>query len=153
METEPLTIDVYVRAHTSVTGPREHAIETVEELVDRGVVADYELHTWPSAVDVTVPNEVTTQYREFEQWAERAGVTLEPAFSHRIENNAITGDHIETLVTPLVCTVVRRGDDIAAVLPCCRGESDHVSVLTYLSALDEDADHLVGEKLPTPTVA
>jgi len=153
MDTESLTVDVYLRAHTPIIGPREHAIETVEELVERGIVADYEVHTWPSAVDLTVPSEVTGQYREFAEWAERAGVTLEPAFSHRVEDNAITGEHNEMLVTPLVCTVVRRGGDIVAVLPCCRGESDHVTVLSYLSSLGEDIDHFGEGKLPAPTVA
>lgn len=153
MDTESLTVEVHVRAHAPTIGPREHAIETVRELAERGTIRDYEVHTWPSAVDLTVPSEVTTQYREFEEWAERAGVSLEPAFSHRVENNAITGDRNEVLVTPLVCTVVRQDDDIVAVLPCCRGEGDHVSVLSYLSGLDEDVDRMAEEKLPAPTVA
>ncbi|MFD1647484.1 HTH domain-containing protein [Haloarchaeobius litoreus] len=153
MDTEPLTIDVWVRAHTPTIGPREHAIETVKELAERGVIEEYEVHTWPSAVDLTVPSEVTDRYREFAAWAERAGVTLEPAFSHRVVDNAITGEHNEMLVTPLICTVVRRDGDIVAVLPCCRGEEDHVSVLSYLASLDEDVDRVGGEKLPSPTVA
>lgn len=153
MDTEPLTVDLYVRAHASVSGPREHAIEAVDELVARGIVADYEVHAWPSAVDLTVPCDVTRRYREFEAWAERAGVTLEPAFSRRDEDNVITGEHTETLVTPLVCTAVRRGDELVAVLPCCRGEDDHVSVLSYLSALDEGNDPLGEGKLPPATVA
>ncbi|WP_256296835.1 HTH domain-containing protein [Haloarchaeobius salinus] len=153
MDTESLTVDVHLRAHTPIVGPREHAIETVEELVERGIVADYEVHSWPSAVDLTVPSEVTSQYREFAEWAERAGVTLEPAFSHRVEDNAITGEHNEMLVTPLVCTVVRRDGDIVAVLPCCRGEEDHVTVLSYLSSLDEDVDLVGEEELPAPSVA
>jgi hypothetical protein len=153
MDTEPLTVDLYVRAHTPVSGPRKHAIETVEELIERGVVADYELHAWPSAVDLTVACDVTRRYREFEEWAERAGVTLEPAFSRRVGDNVITGEHTERLVTPLVCTAIRRGDELVAVLPCCRSEDDHVGVLSYLSALDGGTELLGGEKLPVPTVA
>lgn len=136
MESESITVEVYVRAYTPTAGPRDHAIETVADLAARGVVADYEVHAWPSAVDLSLSSDVRRRYREFAAWADRTGVSLAPAFSQRVEHNAITGECRETLVTPLVCAAVRRDGELIAVLPCCRGDDDHVTVSAYLSALD-----------------
>lgn len=153
MEREPIRIDVYVRAYASVSGPRDHVVELVDDLSERGIVADYDVHTWPSAVDLAVPSGVTRRYHEFRDWAEATDASLEPAFLQQYEENRITGEYTEKLVTPLVCTAVRRGDELVAVLPCCRGEDRHVTVLEYLSALAEGDDPLDDAGLSTASVA
>ncbi|MCT9095765.1 HTH domain-containing protein [Haloarchaeobius sp. HME9146] len=149
----PLTIDVYLRAYAPVAAPQETVLDAVRELRDMDIVDSYDVHTWPKAVRADRSTETSRQYESFRDWARAADVRIDQSFVTRRDDNLLTGETTEKLVTPFVCLAVRQGDELAAVLPCTVAEGQHVSVQAYLDALREGVDPLdtlgLGETVDT----
>ncbi|WP_226482854.1 HTH domain-containing protein [Natrinema amylolyticum] len=83
-----LRVDCYVRS--TVPGPTAETITAIvnrlQQLCDRGHINTHQLRPWPPERHAVVETDDTREstrrelVAEFERWAERHGVTLEPAF-------------------------------------------------------------------------
>ncbi|WP_439025503.1 HTH domain-containing protein [Haloarchaeobius sp. DT45] len=139
---QPLTIDVYLRAYAPVSAPQEAILDAVRDLRELGIVDSYDVHTWPKAVRADRSTETSRRYEAFRDWAATADVRIDQSFVTRRDDNLLTGETTEKLVTPFVCIAVRQGEDLAAVLPCTASEGEHVTVQAYLESLCEGVDLL-----------
>ena len=142
MNSNSLTLELYTRVDAIVSGPKKEAELLARRLSETGAIAGYTVHSWPSAVCADSESDVSRRYREFEAWADEAGVSIDSAFQCRTMENWTTGECREKLVTPLVCLAVRQAGDLVTVLPCTVDEGEHVSVTAYLDALARGDDPL-----------
>ncbi|WP_267642470.1 HTH domain-containing protein [Haloarchaeobius amylolyticus] len=138
----PLTIDVYLRAYAPVSAPQETVLETVRDLRDDGLVASYDVHTWPSAVRADRSTTTSRHYERFRDWAAAEDVRIDQSFVTRRDDNLFTGETTERLRTPCICLAVRQDDELAAVLPCTVADGEHVTVQSYLESLLDGVDPL-----------
>lgn len=85
-----------------------------------------------------------TVHGEFEDWAERNGFSLEPAFERRTQSYVGLNRVDEVVVFPVIALAIYEGDRIAGVFPC----TDEDRAYTVGDALDAfergDADWLTG---------
>lgn len=82
-----------------------------------GHIDGYKLQGWPPEVAVAPggPERALIRgYDSYREWADRAGVRLEPAFTTRTRSSIVTGDEIEVLVLPALCLALY--DDAGALV-------------------------------------
>ena len=155
--TTDLRIDCYVRS--AVPGPIAATIESVvdrlQRLSDRDRITDYEITLWPPAHDPSTDSKAATRTRDslvdtFEQWADRHGYSLAPAFRREtIPSSPLgcgPGEPHERVRVPLVALVVRETDsrgeraddrDLRGIVPCTDTSSDRTyTVDDWLSAIE-----------------
>ncbi len=122
-----LTITCYVRP-ALVLDPIDAKIETLRTAEREGRIDSLLLRSWPgdvALVDDTPHPEVLEQYDRFERWADRAGVTISPAFQTRETTSLATDRTVERLVTPSICLACHDGDRLVGVFPHTDGETTH----------------------------
>lgn len=122
---------------------RARDCEERTDLVDRVVV-----RSWPDTVrfdDDGPHREVLEEFRRFESWAERRGVSIRPPFETRTRTSVVEDDGVEVLVTPVLCLAVYRDERLVSVYPHSEGEETY----TVADALDR----LEADELPRPLEA
>lgn len=145
-DTTDITVACYVRAPVLLE-PVDAHVETLRTCEQEGVVDGLVLRSWPEAVrlDAETPHwEVVERFEEFEQWADRRGVSVRPPFEVR-SGVSLTGEHRERLVTPLVCLALYDEGRLLGVYPHSADEE------TY-NIEDAIATVRTGE-VPTPLAA
>lgn len=113
------TVTLWVRSDAPPVA-RERARRVRDRLAGRPVTTVTEY--WPSRIALDANGPLAATFERFEAWADRAGVSLEPAFRHTTFDCAITGDCDERLVTPVCCLSVERDGRVTAVYPHREGE-------------------------------
>jgi hypothetical protein len=115
-------VDCYVRS--AVPGPLVEMVSSVTErlqrLHDQGIIAEYRISHWPSEHPAVAEADNTEEctrngiVTEFEQWTERHGYTLEPAFRREeIPLSALgleTGETRERVRVPFVALALYEVD-------------------------------------------
>lgn len=151
---DTLGVECYVRA-ASLVAPVDANVEALRDHERRGVIDDLAVETWPDEVALTGAAEETTEvarYRRFETWAERAGVSLRPAFAVR-ERTTLVDDGAEVVLTlPVFCLAVSVNGHLELVAPHRTASTTYAvdDVLADLAALDRDAADVGGQADETP---
>lgn len=147
IEGNRLTVDLYVCASTCGTHEKQRTIlGAVEDLVEAGVVDEFERHLWPGRITTTDDDAWCTAaretYDEFASWARSEGRSLGPAFTRREVRNEFSDQEYEVIRFPLLTLAVRADDDVVRLAPS--GETErHYSVddcLTELRGLERRED-------------
>lgn len=139
------SVTLYLRAGapTAARDGQSDARARAGALADAAVLSDLTVREWPSKA--FVPNDGPADpaagiYDGFaETVAGRPGVELEPFF----EDRSGVGGIDRTVVLPVVCLAVHRGDDLTGLYPCWN-EGCHDAVEDGLVALEtgEDVENL-----------
>ncbi|QCC50292.1 hypothetical protein DV733_03150 [Halapricum salinum] len=135
-----VTLDVCLRsAVAGVTEARqEEVLDRVQQLSRTGIIDEVTVHYWGGRVaapndgtrnDSGTPDIVTELY----DVTEDSDITLEPFFREKAGDR----ENRTVLFLPVVCLVVRRDEEIAAVYPSTDGD-EHRTLQDGLAALAED---------------
>jgi hypothetical protein len=119
MDTTAPTVTCFARA--GALGPRvDETIETLRDYDQRGTIDALTVDVWPDEVVLAAASRETTpvvQYHRFRRWAERAGVSLSPAFTIRRQASLVDEQPASALVLPVVCLAVRVDGELTTVAP------------------------------------
>lgn len=74
-------------------------------------------------------------FETFEDWAERTGVDLGPAFDRRSRSSLLSGYSHEVVVFPVLCLALYEANNLQGVFPCVHGQ-DVYTVQDCLDALE-----------------
>lgn len=132
-------------ARTSlVFDPVEERVERARALEDSDVVDAVVVCSWPETVRLEdgPHREVVEEYRRYEEWAERRGVTVSPPFETRTRSSIVDEDGVEVLVTPVLSLALYRDERLVAVFPHAEDEED--------STVDAALERLERGELPRP---
>lgn len=139
----PLRAELYLRedAHGGL-GVHE-MVDRADRLAANGVFSEsivagrwHRCHTraedWRS--------EAMETYREFREWVETNGFSLEPGFQQRTRSFIGMDDVERVVVFPVVALAIYEADELTAVFPCTDGERTHTveSALAAFERGDED---------------
>lgn len=108
-EFDPEAASITVSCRVGGSMPVEETAGYLEELRDceaAGRIEGFKLHRWPREVVVSgdgAERAMIRGYGSYREWADRAGVSLEPAFTTRTRTSIVTDDEIEVLVLPSTC--------------------------------------------------
>lgn len=141
------TVACHLRS-SLVVDPVNATVERLRDLEDEGIVDSLLLRSWPKevALDAQGPYlELLDRYEQFEDWADRNGVSVRPPFEVRSATSLASETERGVLVTPTICLACYRDDRLAAVFP---HETDEG---TYTVA--EAVDELAAGELPGPVDA
>lgn len=122
-----LTVACHVRP-SLVFEPLDAKIETLRHCEREDRIDALLLRTWPDEVALTesAPHEaVRERVAEFEQWADRAGVSVSPPFDRRETTSVATDRSVERLVTPTICLACYDDDQLVGVFPHTDDETTH----------------------------
>ena len=131
MSTEPAPEDLTIACHvrpTLVLEPIDAKIETLRQCEHDGTIDTLLLRSWPGEVamqDDSPHPEVLEQYDRFADWADRAGVSIDPPFQTRETTSIVSDSTIERLVTPTICLACYDRDRLVGVFPHSDGETTH----------------------------
>lgn len=156
MSTHPRTeterrVECWVRSLARVPdGPQGRVVRRLEWLVTDGRLDTLSVETWPAAVPVdrerllgSHERTIHERLRAFEQWADREGRDLGPAFEERAVGNAYVETPIERVWTlPAVALAEYREGELVRVTPSV-GEETLDTVEEHLE------DLLVPDERPT----
>lgn len=143
---------VYMRAVTSAPERREEVLDRLQELHDEGAVDAVRTWTWANEVAQSAPHDADAVdvFEQFQRWADRREVSVQPPFRWTTRESTITGDREEVLVTPDLCLAVRDGSALVGVFPCTDGER-HYGTEEALDALAEDSFPSAFDEVPSST--
>lgn len=125
--------ELYVRslAPRGVRAQQQGVIERLEHLTERGTIEGYAVHVCgkqvPAEPDAAVTDfgaHLLDRVAVFEAWARRNGWSLGGLFDRRELDSAITGEHTEVLVMPVMALAEYEGDDLRFVAPCSTGGTE-----------------------------
>lgn len=131
-----------------VLDPIEERIERARTCERTDLVDQVVVRSWPDTVrfdDDGPHREVLEEYRRFQEWADRRGVSIHPPFETRTRTSIVEDDGVEVLVTPVLCLAVYRDQRLVSVFPHTEGEETY----TVADALDR----LEADELPRPLEA
>lgn len=120
-----LHVEVFLRESCpyEATQRQRKVVSHLHRLEETGVIGDLSVDCW--GVRSHISPDCSTAYDTYErlaEWATEAGCTLEPGFDH-VERTSMVGEgEDESLVLPILCLAVSRGDVLEAVFPHARGE-------------------------------
>lgn len=123
----PVSVDCYVRA----TAPRilvDDIIDTVHTYDEAGLLEECTVEIWPDNICLTGGREDTailSRYRQFQAWADREGVSLEPGFRRRERTSLVSEDSETVLVLPVVCLAIRVHEELVGVVPHTAGATSY----------------------------
>lgn len=138
-----LTIQCYVRTSVAAA-PVDETIKTLRSYEEEGRVKRVLVDVWPDKVRVPEPtshDRVLDVYRLFEEWADRQGVRLDPAFDRQTCTSQFTDNTWEEVITPVICVAVYREGELVGVYP----HVDDGEVVTVGDALE----HIEAGTVPT----
>jgi len=152
-DTDGLEISLWVRR--PVCGPRTTVIDRLSALRTAGVLADFDVTTWPEEIVLTGSNrqeELLETIAGFEDWAADRGLSLRPPFETRTASRLV-GDSEDVLRTPMLLAAAYDGDDLAGIYPCTDGTKTWTipEFLDALEAGEEHAPSTAGDSSVLPT--
>lgn len=141
-------VELWIRSMSSWTVGREGTfVDDIEELVDAGVVDDYEVTMWNDHVPVEPERELTRREAlvrdrvdAIREWADEQGYEL-PAFSRSKKVRGFDGPSYEATVLPLAVLIGFDDGAVEWMAPYSDGET-HVSVQDRLDELSAAADEV-----------
>ena len=128
---------LYVRGDMFGANDQQHAVaRQLDALASAGHIDDYDVSVWSDRVrlDDDRPQPAADRYRSFVQWADTAGVDIDPFFSVRERDSFVDGT-VRELVLPVMCLAVRTDDGLETVAPHRRG-AETTSVMDCLDELE-----------------
>lgn len=157
---DAVTARLFVRS----LGPGEDAPdlerlrERLETLVERDLIREYSVYIWgkhvsPSAAEWTETGRfVLDTVEQFEAWAERDDVSLDPFFGEETRRSAIRDQAERRIRLPTVALAEYEGDDLRFVAPCVadgtlRSVEDRLGELLAGALSEADGE---GRKEPAP---
>jgi hypothetical protein len=135
-----LTVSVFARADTPTPERRRDVCERLEELVAEGAIADYTYRTWPHLVSVDDEyggEEVVETFYRFTEWAEAAGVRIDPPWSVKSYHCQFTGERDVRIHVPFLVLAVMSEEGVECVYPYHDDERT-IGVEEGLDALAEE---------------
>lgn len=114
-----ISIDCFARGSTLVA-PVDDTVATLREYERRGLVDDVTFTTWPDEVVLTGErgqDRLVARYHQFRAWADRVGVSLEPAFTLRERTTLLREGTTVSLVVPVLCVAVAVDGELRCVAP------------------------------------
>ena len=108
--------------------PVEARVERAQELEGGDLVDNVVVRSWPETVrldDDGPHREVVEEYRRYEEWAERRGVTVSPPFETRTRSSIVEEEGIDVLVTPVLCLALYRDERLVSVFPHAEGDESY----------------------------
>lgn len=131
------TVELYARSPLPgvVAERRETVADRLSSLSDRGRLAAFDVATWQPKVPLAGDEPEVELFDRFSEWAEGAGVGLEPFFETRTCYSMETGEVGERLVLPVLCLGIYRDDRLASVYPHA-ADGETRSVMDGLRALE-----------------
>lgn len=142
MPESTLEATAYLRSYTPTSEPQNEVIAALDHLTREGVFDRYTVQWVPKAVQRGgEPTAVERLYERCLDWAREHDVDVTRPFDVQVWDNPVTGEHVDRLVTPVVCLTVRADGELVAVLPCEDGD-ETISVPEYLNALRDERDLL-----------
>ena len=133
--TAVLEVDLWVRR--PVCGPRTTAIDRLSALRTAGVLADFDVTTWPEEIALTGDNRqeaLLTTIEGFEDWAAERGLSLRPPFETRTAS-LLVGDSEDVLTTPMLLAAAYEGEELVGIYPCTDGTKTW-TIPEFLDALE-----------------
>jgi hypothetical protein len=141
-----LEVELYVRALApdgAETVPAA-VYQRLRGLEAEGAIDACEVTVWGKKVPLDHPasadgygRDVLDTVEAFENWAARAGVSLQPGFVRRTHVATPVSEERTELVLPVACVAVYRGGDLVCVAPFADGD-DACTVEDCVSTLSDD---------------
>lgn len=104
---------------------QQEVLDRVRALEEEGALGDSTVSGWGKqllTLERDPRSEALAALDAFEEWADRHGVSLEPAFERRTQSPLLSDESYDVAVFPVVCLALYRGNDVAAVFPCADEE-------------------------------
>lgn len=86
--------------------PVEACVETLRDCEAEGLIDGFKVQSWPEEVAFSPERPERAMIRgveSYREWADRAGVDIEPPFATRTRKSIVTGAEIDILVLPSIC--------------------------------------------------
>jgi hypothetical protein len=103
---------------------KRHVLERLSELQESGRLTEFEVHVWTKRICPSGPLRETTFHRtvldtlrEFRNWAERTGRSVDCAFKQHETHSVITGEEYSTISLPMMCLAVYEDGALSGVYP------------------------------------
>ena len=130
------------------THNRQQSVVTrLQELNEGGYISGFDVEIWGKRLNLEsddwshqATDTAREKYREFTEWADEHGYSLEPAFTKRTMRIEPGAEPKEVVDLPIMCLAVY-DDELRTVLPCADGDEIY-TVGDGLDAL-EDPDATV----------
>jgi len=134
-DVDGLAVELWVRR--PVCGPRTTVIDRLSALRTAGVLADFDVTTWPEEIALTGDNRqeaLLTTIEGFEDWAAERGLSLRPPFETRTAS-LLVGDSEDVLTTPMLLAAAYEGEELVGIYPCTDGTKTW-TIPEFLDALE-----------------
>lgn len=138
-------VDVYVRDDVpAALAHRVHdVLRRLARLSETGTIGTYRVEQWPPRVtvlDEDCPDDRSSRralIARFEEWADRQGYSLGPAFRTRTVTVSMSGRNVrvERHSVPLVTLALYQGEELIGVVPCADGDR-HCTVDACIETLE-----------------
>lgn len=118
-----VTLDCYVRA-TAPGTLVDDVLDTVRTYEEEELIDEYVVEFWPDEIrliDETAEGSVRSRYQQFQAWADREDVSLEPAFTHQERTTPVSDDSDTFLVLPILVLGIRVNGELVSVAPHITG--------------------------------
>ena len=127
-----------------VFDPVEERVERAQALEDGDVVDAVVVRSWPETVRLEdgPHREVIEEYRRYEEWADRRGVSVTPPFETRTRSSIVDDDGVDVLVTPVLSLALYRDERLVSVFPHAEDGEQYT--------VDAALERLEGGDLPRP---
>lgn len=135
-----MNVECYVRAGAH-NESINHILDSLQEYAQEGTIDNLSITVWPSdtrLVECTENTPVRNCYSEFQEWSERNGVSLQPAFTHKERSSLINGSSETVLCVPTLCVAVYIDGELVNIAPHTR-QSNAYTVEDILSFIEEFA--------------
>ena len=143
-----LRVELWVRR--PVCGPRTTVIDRLSALRTAGVLADFDVTTWPEEIALTGDDrqdELLSTIERFEDWAADRGLSLRPPFETRTAS-LLVGDSEDVLTTPMLLAAAYEDGDLVGIYPCTDG-TETWTVQEFLDALEADTERSPADAGPS----
>jgi hypothetical protein len=113
---------VYCRSLApSVADETRRYLKRLAALEERGAIRGYDVELWGDAISLEPDHPVERRLCEtvdrFEEWAERHGYTLSPAFERCDVRSLVSAEPREVIRLPVVSLAIYDGTSLVAVYP------------------------------------
>lgn len=142
---QPQRVELWIRtfAPQTTSEPRARAVECLERLESHAVLDEVTLEVWGKRFERTPLDErvpalarIHDRLERFEAWATAPNRHLDPFFTRRRLDSAITGECREYWHLPSLALAEYDGDGLTHVAPCRRGGQ----TVTVFDRLEQLAD-------------
>lgn len=152
-----VAVHCYVRA-SSLVAPVDATVETLREFDRTGAIDELRIEAWPDEVPLEGESEhaaVLGRFQAFQDWADRLGASVEPAFAVRERTTLVADESEAVLVLPVVCLSIHVDGRLASVVPHLEGGTAYTvdDALADLEALDYAAPTVANRATEGPPPA